>query len=141
MFSAGSILLITGLAKLFSTFGNQEILDLIDPIFGISFRHLMIFAGVLELIISLVCFLLPNRNTSVQLIAWLATNFLIYRLGLWLVGWRRPCPCLGSFADALHVSAKMADLLTKTVLFYLLMNSYAIILASYPKGETAKMQT
>ena len=29
------------------------------------------------------------------------TNFLIYRLGLWSIGWHRPCGCLGSLTGFL----------------------------------------
>jgi hypothetical protein len=39
--SAGCILLITGLAKVISAFGTAKILEYNDPLFGISFKHLI----------------------------------------------------------------------------------------------------
>lgn len=141
IFSASFILLITGMAKIFSTFGGQEVLDLIDPIFKISFRHLMFLVGALEIAVSIVCFFIPRTNLCLGLIGWMSTNFLMYRLGIWYVGWRRPCPCVGNFADMLHLSANSVDLLIKTLFLYLLINSYCLVFLNIIKPSFTKIQT
>jgi len=132
--SAGGILLFTGFAKLISTFGNQKILDVTDPIFGLSFRCVILIVGILELIVSGVCLLTIKRNLSQILIAWMATSFLLYRLGLWFIGWHHPCPCLGNFYDAIHLSPRIADLVNKSVLAYLLVGSYWLICLKFFKS-------
>lgn len=128
IYSAGSVLLVTGLAKIFSALGKQEILNMMDPVFGFSFRKLVLFAALLELAISVSCFLLLNRSISVRLIAWLGTTLLLYRIGLLASGWERPCPCLGNITDAIHLSARNADLFSRAFLIYLLVGSYGFLL-------------
>jgi hypothetical protein len=123
IFSAGGILLITGLAKIFSAHGNAKILDLSDPIFKISFRRLMFLVGNLELIISAFCFFGKKIGLQISAIAWLAGVFILYRIGLMAVGYRRPCPCLGSLTDALHISPETTNLTGKIFLAYLSIGS------------------
>jgi hypothetical protein len=127
VFLSGCILLFTGSAKIFSTFGTQGILSFTDPIFKMHFRYVMIAAGVIELIVSGICLFSKKMNISLGLIAWLATIFLVYRLGLLYVGWSRPCHCMGNFFDAIHVAPKTADLVTKCMLVYLLVGSWAFL--------------
>jgi hypothetical protein len=126
--SAGAILSITGFAKIVTGFSSTRVLKLADPIFGVSFRSLMISAGAVEILVGLCCFLKNYRSRNLSLIAWLSTGIAIYRLGLLFVGWRWPCPCLGNLADALHIPANTADLIMILVLLYLLSGSYALLL-------------
>jgi hypothetical protein len=133
IYSAGAILLTTGLAKILSVFGKQEMLDLIDPVFGFSFRKLLVFAAFLELAISAVCFLLPNRSLRIGLIAWLGTILMMYRVGLSASGWQRPCPCVGNITDAIHLSGRSADLFSRAFLIYLLIGSYGLLFFKFSK--------
>ena len=126
--SAGCILLVTGLAKVISASGKAAILENTDPLFGISFRHLMLLAGITELVVSGACFLRAKRNHSLNLVTWLATAFLVYRAGLWYIGWRRPCPCMGYVTDALHIHSQTADTIMKIILAYLLFGGYGTLL-------------
>src|SRR5690606_35807559 len=82
-FSAAIILLLTGIAKLWTAMGESKFLTLSDPIFGLSFRQLMFVVGLAEIGIALFCFLSKRQLLALGLIAWLASNFLIYRVGLW----------------------------------------------------------
>jgi hypothetical protein len=60
-------------------------------------------------------------------IAWLATNFFVYRCGLWWMGWHRPCSCMGNLTDALHIRPEVADNIMKVILAYLLIGSYGLL--------------
>ena len=99
-FSAGAILVITGVAKIWNAFGHAKVLLVADPLMGLKFGHLMNVAGALELVIASVCFFSKSVQLAVCLVAWLTTSFLFYRLGLWLIGWHKLCPCLGNLTDA-----------------------------------------
>ncbi len=123
-YTAGGILAITGLAKAFSAIGPARALDVADPIFGIPFRHLMLLVGLAELSIALLAFMTNKSQFSLLAIAWLSTSFLLYRIGLWWMGWHRPCGCLGNLVDILHISPQTADSITKLSLSYLLVGSY-----------------
>lgn len=124
--SCGIILLFTGLAKIFSASGKQEILYLTDPVIGITFRYLMLLAGVLELIISAICIFSSRTLFALGLIVWMSTSFLIYRFGLWYVGWQMPCVCMGTFTQAIHLSTKTAGMFIKGILVYLLVGSITL---------------
>jgi hypothetical protein len=82
IFSAGALILVTAVAKLVSASGTARILQMPDPIFSILFRNVFLAVGGLELIVALLCFFGKQLMLQTGLVAWLATNFVIYRLGL-----------------------------------------------------------
>lgn len=125
--SAGVIFSISGMAKVWSAWGSARLLQHLDPILNIQFGHLMFAAGVLELLIASICLFNRRQMLVSILVAWLATSLLIYRMGLWWIGWQRPCNCLGNLTDALHISQQTADTVMKIILAYLLIGSYAIL--------------
>jgi hypothetical protein len=53
--------------------------------------------------------------------------FLVYRLGLILVHYHKPCSCLGHLSDALHISPNAVNIAMKIVLEYLLLGSFAML--------------
>lgn len=126
--SVSFILALTGLAKAWSGLGHTRVLAVPDPVTGISFGHLMLAVGVVELVIASVCLFGKSQMLKLGLVAWLATNFVAYRLGLWWMGWKKPCSCLGNLTDALHLSPQAADNIMKVILAYLLIGSYGLLL-------------
>lgn len=129
--SAGGVLVVTGLAKAFSAIGPARALDTPDPVIGIPFRQLLLLVGLVELFIAFFCLFTDKRRLSLLAVAWISTNFLVYRLGLWFIGWHHPCACMGSLADMLHLSPRVADNIMKGVLAYLLVGSYAILFSQW----------
>lgn len=129
IFSAGCILTFTGAAKVISALGRAEVLAVTDPIFGLSFRWLLLIVGLLELVVAGICITTANRKLSLSLIAWLATCFVLYRGGLASLGWNRPCSCLGNLTDAIHIAPEKADLMMKLVLVYLLAGCIGALFA------------
>lgn len=125
--SFGVVFAVTGCAKVVSFFDSVRIMYLDDPIFGIPFRYLLLLVGVLEILVSGFCLFGNKIKLSALFVAWIATNFVIYRLGLWFMGWHHPCGCMGNLADALHVPLQTADTAMKIVLAYLLIGSYATL--------------
>ena len=53
--SAGLNLGLTGVAKLWSAFGEVKLLTVVDPILGIQFKCLMLAVGGAEVVIAAVC--------------------------------------------------------------------------------------
>jgi uncharacterized membrane protein len=136
IYTAGVLLLVTALAKLVSSQGDARILQSYDPILRIKFQQVFWVVGVVELIIAIICFLPVSFGWRTKLVAWLATNFVIYRVGLWLIGYQRPCPCLGNLTDALPISPSTADLALKILLGYLLVGSYALLFWVWRQGRS-----
>lgn len=129
--SAGILLAITGLAKALSAIGAARALDTPDPLIGIPFRQLFLLVGLTELLIAFFCLFTDKRWFSLRAVAWLSTNFLVYRLGLWFIGWHHPCGCMGNLAGVLHLSDHAADNIMKGVLAYLLVGSYGILFSQW----------
>jgi hypothetical protein len=125
--SAGVLLIITATAKFVSTGGSARILQNPDPVLSIPFRHVFWFVGAIEIITAVVCLFGKSIRLQAGLVAWLATNFALYHLGLLLVGYQKPCSCLGNLTDVLHISPKVADTAMKIILAYLLIGSYATL--------------
>ena len=126
--SAAGLLAITALAKIISGFGHARILDHNDPILDVSYRTLFFGVGAAELATALICFCSRQIWLRAGLLAWLATGFLVYRLGLLWGGYLQPCKCLGSLTEALHLPPETADAAMKVVLGYLLAGSYATLI-------------
>jgi hypothetical protein len=132
---AGGALALTGLAKAFSAIGAARALDAADPLIGIPFRQLLLLVGLAELLVAFFCLFTDKRRLSLLAVAWISTGFLLYRLGLWYIGWHRPCGCMGSLAGVLHLSDQAADNIMKGVLAYLLLGSYGILLWEWRRGQ------
>lgn len=128
LYSAGILLGLVGLAKLFSSAGHIKALEFPDPIFLIPFRYLFLIVGSLEMIVASICFFGKRPLVQSGLVAWLASMFLVYRVGLILLDYHLPCPCLGSLTAILHMPANVADMITKVILGYLLLGSIAILI-------------
>jgi hypothetical protein len=122
--SVGVALALTGLAKIYAAFGSARLLEIEDPILGVSYRHLMFVIGLLEIGLSCLCLFTKIQYISIVMVAWVATNFLLYRICLWFIDWRGACPCLGSLTDALHISSHTVDIFAKLLLAYMLAGSY-----------------
>ena len=89
------------------------------------------------MLIAFFCLFTDRRQLILLAFAWLATNFLVYRLGLWFIGWHRPCACMGSLAGILHLSDQAADNIMKGLLAYLLVGSYGMLLWEWRRGATS----
>ena len=120
--------MITGVAKLISAFGHAKIIDYPDPIFQVPNKYVFAFVGVIELIIAYLCFSSNRLGLAACLVAWLGSNFLLYRIGLRWINVAKPCPCLGNVTDALHIAPRTADTAMLLILTYLLVGSWAIII-------------
>jgi hypothetical protein len=126
--SSSVVLCTTGFAKVWTVYGNTNLLGVSDPLLGLKFWQLMLVVGWGEIAVALVCAFSKKLMLVMGLIAWLATNFVVYRLGLWWIGWHKPCSCMGNLSDALHLKPEVADNLMKVILAYLLLGSYGLLI-------------
>jgi hypothetical protein len=131
-------LLITGIAKVLSSFGTAKALLAADPFFGISFKQMFLTVGVLEIVICAIVIFAKSRTLALSLIAWLSSNFLIYRVALYWTGWKKPCSCMGSLSQELGLAPEIADLILKDVLAFMLVGSYSLLLWRHFKGNSTK---
>lgn len=116
----GGALFFIGLAEILGAFGRSEVLGLADPIFGISFRHLMLVTGIIQLAISLILLFTDRRLLGLGLAAWITANFLVFRIGLWSMGWHHSS---GFMFGSLGLSPPTTDVLTSLVSLFLLVGA------------------
>lgn len=89
--SAAVMLLMTALAKLYSSGGNSRVLQIQDKLLHVGYRPLLIAAALIEVTVAL--FLLGNRSELRRslLLLWLSANFLCYHLGNFILGYHTGC--------------------------------------------------
>lgn len=132
--TVSSLLVLTAAAKLWSAFGETTLLREADPLFGLSFRTLTLVAASLEIGVAAICLLRPAVD-GLLAVAWLSTAFLAYRLGLWWIGWKKPCSCLGNLTDALHISPQLADNVMKGLLAFMFIGSVSLLIMHFRQGR------
>lgn len=126
--SAVAILSLTAAAKGISAFGSQSILDKSDPIFWVlKNRELLLLVGALEMGVALLLISKVSPSIKRGSLLWLCINFLLYRVGLWIIGAPATCKCLGDLAERIGLSDSQASWLLLGVLGYLLAGSLVFL--------------
>lgn len=133
--SVGIILCLTAIAKLVSAGGSARILNLPDPLLILSNKIVLVLVAVMELVIAGFALFSKKINLALYLIAWFASNLLIYRLGLWWSKVAAPCSCLGTVTDALPFSPHTIQLMMKCILGYMLIGSFGLLLRGFFSGR------
>lgn len=122
------IFVAAGTAKALSALGDSNILNELDPLFGLKNRYLMFVVGVLELGVSAYLALGNHWLTKTFAIICLTTNITLYRIGLWWVDAKKTCGCLGDLSSSIGLSDQSADLIMKCILAYLLLGGIILII-------------
>ena len=123
IWSAIVLLSLTSIAKLLSASGDAAVMDLPDPLLGLTHKHTLIAVAAVEIAIvaSLFSSMAPWRKHL--LLLWLSASFLTYRIAFQLIAPGKPCPCLGSLTERLPLAPATVNLLLGCVVIYLLAGS------------------
>jgi len=132
-------LLVTAISKFASSFGSAAILHNLDPIMAMPFQNVFRIVGAIELIVVYFCFFGKRAQLQAILVAWLATCFLAYRIGMIAIGYRKPCSCMGNLTDALHIPPQNADVVMRFILAYLLIGSYGYLFWLWRQHKKASL--
>jgi hypothetical protein len=86
-------------------------------------RELLLIVAVLEAAVTFL--LLSKAALSVKRggLIWLCTNFLLYRMGLWITGAPAACKCMGDLAGRIGLSDSQASWIMLGALGYMLGGS------------------
>jgi hypothetical protein len=123
------LLAVTALAKILAATAEARILGQPDPLLGlILMRQSMLLAAALEIVVVVLVWRAPTVLRRAGLLLWIGSVFLLYRIGLWWVGFEGSCRCLGNVGDVFGISAETADWIAKGILVYVLVGSAAILL-------------
>lgn len=87
-----------------SDIGEDTIWDGADPIFGLKWKILMAFAGILETGVGTTVMFADSQRIKDILLLAISSVFIIYRTGIHLIGYEKPCSCLGSLTAKIPFS-------------------------------------
>ncbi len=123
--SSGGILLAAALERFLVAAGSTPVLSMPDPMLGLSLRYAAMLVGGFELAVALIC--LFGRRPGLQLawVAWVATNYLVYWIGLIMMRCHPQTTCMGSLTDPLRLTREMSGFIIGLLPFYLLLGSCA----------------
>jgi hypothetical protein len=131
--SAGAILIVTAVAKVLSSFGDNPILREKDPIAALPYGVLLPCVAVPETAVACVCLFAKRVSTKARLLLWLACCFAAYRASLVLVGYHGYCHCLGELTEAIGIPQQFAQIALRGVLAYFIVGSSAVLMCESPK--------
>jgi hypothetical protein len=124
---AGAALAFFGVAIIIGSFAQIQVLNLHEPIFNFPIRYLMFLFGIGALLIAILCLFTSRIFLSLWLIIWLTVNFLVYRIGLWTMGWNSS----GFLLSTLGFSLTETDLILTSLLTFLFITSLSILWLKY----------
>lgn len=120
-FLAGALLAFNGTAMLLGCLDSIQLLNMSNPVFRFPTRHLMLFFGAAQLSGAAICLSTNKTTLSLGLAAWLATNFLVYRIDVLSMGWGHSC---GFIIAPLGLSLVSTDILLSLSSFFLVVSSF-----------------
>jgi len=125
---AVALLVATAAAKVAMAAGEARMLAQPDPLLGpLTMRQSMLLTAALEIVVVVFVWRASNVLRKAGLLLWIASVFLVYRIGLWWVGFEGSCRCLGNIGDVLGISGETADWIAKGIILYLLVGSGVIL--------------
>lgn len=136
--SAGALLLAVAFALFLANFATGEVAQPRDPVLQVSMRWLFWIVGVVMLAGGWHC-LFGNRSfTQLALVAWIAANLVIYKVGLIWTGVQNSAVMLGSLPDTFGITAGTAVFLSNVVIVYLFAGSFALMIWLWKQARTGK---
>ncbi len=131
--SASLVLMLTALAKLITAWsGDEKLMTSVDPVFGMSFKFIFLAVGGIEIAVAVFCvFGKKMLFEQATVLCWLALSMVLYRVGLYVTGYNKPCGCIGDVTEALGISEAIADKGLKFILAYLVIGSSYLLIANW----------
>jgi DNA-directed RNA polymerase subunit RPC12/RpoP/predicted RNA-binding Zn-ribbon protein involved in translation (DUF1610 family) len=110
MLAIGGILAFNAFAGIIGILAKSRLLDMPDPLFGVPSRYILLLVFAVQLLVASLCLFTNRRTLSLGFAAWLAINLLVYRIGLWTMGWHHPYGWLHGLMNSLNTSPFRADI-------------------------------
>lgn len=138
--SAGAILLVAALARFVIASGNSPVLPLSEPMLGIPLRFAALTVGGIELTVALICLFGKKIHFQTGWLAWLATNYVVFWIGLFWMHCHPQATCIGSLTDPLRLSRGMTGFAIQLLPLGLLFGSYAALFQLWfaNRGQTER---
>ena len=126
----GVVLVITGGIKIISAYGDAKILYELDPVIGVSYRLIMILAGITEIPAGVMIIVYRRQLWASLLLFWLSLVITAYRIMFWHADPQEPCPCLGNILDYVGIDNDESHVISMIILIIMLSGSIIGILSN-----------
>ena len=138
IYSAGGILLTAAWLRFIIAADSAQSLALPEPVMGIPLRYAVLLVGGFELAVALICLFGRRLGLQIGWLAWMATNYAVYRIGLLTMGIHQQGTCIGSLTDPLHFNRGITGIVVSLLPVCLLLGSYAAVIWLSLEGRRAK---
>jgi len=118
--------------------GSSPVLTLPEPMLGIPIRYAVLLIGGLELTVALICLFGKPTGLQIGWVAWLTSNFIVYRVSLFTMHCHPQSTCIGSLTDPLKLSRGISGWMMTLTPLYLLSGSYAAVSWLWLENRRAK---
>ena len=125
VYTAGGILLFAALVRFATAAGDAQSLAIPEPMLGIPLRYSVLLVGGIELAVACVCLFGKQVGLQAVCLAWLSTDFIVYRVALLLMHCHPQGTCLGSLTDPFRLAGGTTGLTIEFMPYYLVLGSYA----------------
>lgn len=122
------LLVVTALAKLQGLTSGERVLQQLDPVFGVKNSVVMLLVSVAELWVVYLILSATQSVTKLAALAWISSTFLAYRFGLYMIGFKGWCSCLGTLTKQLPVSLETAEAIMLTIAAFMFAGSCYFLL-------------
>jgi hypothetical protein len=127
--SAGVLLAAMAAVMFITNLATANLVQPRDAVLLVSMRTVLWVVGAIGLAVALICLFGKQPSLQMALVLWLATNLLVYQIGMfWTGGQRGSRGYLGNVADAFGIGPDTAYWLLKAVCLYLFIGSLVSLL-------------
>jgi len=134
--SAGGILLAAALNRFLIAAGDAQVLPLPDPMLGVPLRYAVIAVGALELAVAFICLFGKRAGLQIGWLAWLATNYVVFWIGLLAMHCHPQATCIGGLTDPLRLYHGTTGYILEFIPFALVLASYAALIWVWTHSRT-----
>ena len=92
------------LTRFLIAFGGAQVLPLPDPVLGIPLRLGVLVVGIIELAVALLCLFGKRMEFQAGCVAWLGVNYVVYRIGVQMMGAQHEAMAIGGLTDPLQLT-------------------------------------
>ena len=132
---AGVIIILFSIAKILTAFQELKILYSPSPVYPLTFRQFYGLSGFIELIIGVFLLYKNYKPLKIVILTWITSVFSVYRLWLYIIGYKGPCGCLGNAYLWLGINNSVQKSIENAAFIYLLFCTLLGILYEYYKKK------
>jgi len=119
---AAVILWVTALIKLLSVFNTAGVITLRDPVIEfLKVKQLLVITACYELLCSWCLMSSKLERYHPLILISVASTFVLYHIGLVVIGYHGVCPCLGTITDWIPISQGWINPILITIIIFLFL--------------------